>query len=102
MRYIYNKQLIIKTKQYIKNAIHFYIFQNSPNISCKIFIKNDRTIDTYTLGKKKQFNFPISKITTKYFLNNCIKSNFEYMPTFDKDYEFSKLILKKFDGIRIK
>lgn len=89
-------KLIIKTKQKTKDFMTIFINQKYPNIDYKITVKNDHQICFYRSGKKvSQFKAPFSSKTSNIFLNNSIKGNFGYMPTFNNDYKLSESILKE-------
>ena len=89
-------KLIIKTKKKTKDYMTIFINQKCPKIDYKITVKNDHQIFFYKSGKKvSQFKAPFSSKTSNIFLNNSIKGNFGYMPTFNSDYKISKTILKE-------
>ena len=74
------------------------ILQKKPKINYQILFKNNFTV--YLKQNKKiidRFKFPLSSKTSSFFLKNCLKNNFNYMPSFKLDYSLSKMLLEKYD-----
>lgn len=90
-------KLTIETKKKMNDFITFHVLQKSPKINFKISVKNDSSIHFYNSGiKKKQIQFPFSSKTSFVFLKNSMNNDFNFLPSFKDDYEFSKIILKEF------
>ena len=86
----------IETKKKMNDLITFYILQKTPRLKLKISIKNDNFIYFYNSGiEKKKIKFPFSSKTTFIFLKHLMNKNFNIMPSFLDDSEFSKKILRE-------
>ena len=91
-----NNQMIIQTKKNIKNLISFSILKKIPKINKKLIIKNNNSIHIYNSGEKvNEIKFPFSSITSLIFLKKAIDKNYEFLPSFEDDFNLSKMILKK-------
>jgi len=94
----FNKnKLIIKTKKKMNDLIIFSIYAKNLSINYRLCITKNNMVHYYKSGKKiKEINFPYSSITSLIFLKKALNNDNKYMPSFQKDYEISKLILNKF------
>jgi hypothetical protein len=89
-------EMIIQTKKKMNDLITFFVIQKYPNINFKLSIKKNNTIHFYRFGiKKEEITFPFSSKTSYIFLTKLIKNNFNFMPSFENDYELSKMLLRK-------
>jgi hypothetical protein len=97
VEHLNKNKLIIKTKKKMNDLIIFSIYAKNLSINYRLCITKNNMVHYYKSGKKiKEINFPYSSITSLIFLKKALNNDNKYMPSFQKDYEISKLILNKF------